>query len=71
MTTATTNRARSPISWVASLYFVQGMQFFVVMLIAGLPSTAVWALGLLVGINMVFGGMALTAMALHARKETL
>lgn len=42
-----------------------------VMLIAGLPSTAVWALGLLVGINMVFGGVALTAMALHARKETL
>ena len=39
-----------------------------VMLIAGLPSTAVWALGLLVGINMVFGGMALIAMALHARK---
>ena len=29
-------QARSPISWVASLYFVQGMQFFVVMLIAGL-----------------------------------
>jgi len=28
--------ARSPIRWVASLYFVQGMQFFVVMLIAGL-----------------------------------
>lgn len=27
---------RSPIRWVASLYFVQGMQFFVVMLIAGL-----------------------------------
>jgi uncharacterized membrane protein HdeD (DUF308 family) len=42
-----------------------------VMLIAGLPSTAVWALGLLVGINMVFGGVALTAMALHARKEAL
>ncbi len=40
-----------------------------VMLIAGLPSTAVWALGLLVGINMVFGGMALVAMALHARKD--
>ena len=31
------NRApRSPIAWVPSLYFVQGMQFFVVMLIAGL-----------------------------------
>ena len=37
------------------------------MLLAGLPSTAVWALGLLVGINMVFGGMALVAMALHAK----
>jgi uncharacterized membrane protein HdeD (DUF308 family) len=33
----------------------------------GLPSTAAWALGLLVGINMVFGGTALIAMALHAR----
>ncbi|MFO1336777.1 MAG: MFS transporter [Burkholderiaceae bacterium] len=28
--------ARSPIAWVPSLYFVQGLQFFVVMLIAGL-----------------------------------
>ena len=34
---------------------------------AGLPSTAAWAIGLLVGINMVFGGVALIAMALHAR----
>jgi uncharacterized membrane protein HdeD (DUF308 family) len=32
-----------------------------------LPGTAAWALGLLVGINMVFGGAALIAMALHAR----
>ena len=38
------------------------------MVFAGLPSTAVWAIGLLVGINMVFGGAALIAMALHARK---
>ena len=37
------------------------------MIIAGLPSTAAWAIGLLVGINMVFGGVALAAMALHAR----
>jgi len=35
---------------------------------AGLPSTAAWAIGLLVGINMVFGGSALIAMALQARK---
>ena len=34
---------------------------------AGLPSTAAWAIGLLVGINMVFGGSALIRMALHAR----
>jgi uncharacterized membrane protein HdeD (DUF308 family) len=40
-----------------------------VLIAVGLPSTSVWALGLLVGINMVFGGMALIAMALHARNE--
>ena len=34
---------------------------------AGLPGTAVWALGLLVGINMLFGGAALIAMALASR----
>jgi uncharacterized membrane protein HdeD (DUF308 family) len=38
-----------------------------VMILAGLPSTAAWAIGLLVGINMIFGGSALIAMALHAR----
>ncbi len=37
---------------------------------AGLPGTAFWALGLLVGINMVFGGAALIAMALAARHPT-
>ena len=31
-----TTPQRSPITWVPSLYFVQGLQFFVVMLIAGL-----------------------------------
>ncbi|MGM9484305.1 MFS transporter [Roseateles sp. NT4] len=30
------DHARNPIRWISSLYFVQGMQFFVVMLIAGL-----------------------------------
>jgi uncharacterized membrane protein HdeD (DUF308 family) len=37
------------------------------MIWAGLPSTAEWALGLLVGINMLFGGSALIAMAMHGR----
>lgn len=36
-------------------------------ILAGLPGTAAWALGLLVGINMLFGGAAMIAMALHAR----
>jgi uncharacterized membrane protein HdeD (DUF308 family) len=40
-----------------------------VMIWAGLPSTAAWALGLLVGINMLFGGTSMIAMALHARSE--
>ena len=39
------------------------------MIFSGLPGTAAWALGLLVGINMIFGGSALVAMALHARTE--
>ncbi len=34
---------------------------------AGLPGTEAWALGLLVGIDLVFGGIALITMALHAR----
>jgi uncharacterized membrane protein HdeD (DUF308 family) len=33
----------------------------------GLPSTAAWALGLLVGINLLFGGSAMIGMALYAR----
>jgi uncharacterized membrane protein HdeD (DUF308 family) len=38
-------------------------------ILIGLPGTAAWALGLLVGINMLFGGSALIAMALHARSD--
>jgi uncharacterized membrane protein HdeD (DUF308 family) len=34
---------------------------------AGLPGTAAWALGLLVGINMLFGGVAMIGMALAAK----
>jgi uncharacterized membrane protein HdeD (DUF308 family) len=37
---------------------------------AGLPGTAAWALGLLVGINMLFGGTAMIGMALAARNPT-
>src|SRR6202140_1845546 len=41
--------------------------FLAGIIFAGLPGTAAWAIGLLVGINLVFGGSALIFMALHAR----
>jgi uncharacterized membrane protein HdeD (DUF308 family) len=37
------------------------------MIITGLPSSAEWAIGLLVGINLVFGGASLIGMAAAAR----
>jgi uncharacterized membrane protein HdeD (DUF308 family) len=36
-------------------------------IIAGLPESATWAIGLLVGINLLFGGASLIGMALAAR----
>jgi uncharacterized membrane protein HdeD (DUF308 family) len=38
-----------------------------VIIIAGLPGSALWAVGLLVGINLLFGGASLIGMALAAR----
>ena len=35
---------------------------------AGLPGSAIWALGLVVGFNLAFGGIALIMMALYARR---
>jgi uncharacterized membrane protein HdeD (DUF308 family) len=40
------------------------ISFFI---IAGLPGSALWAIGLLVGINLLIGGTALVGMALAAR----
>jgi uncharacterized membrane protein HdeD (DUF308 family) len=40
-----------------------------VMILAGLPGSAAWAIGLLVGINMVFGGSSLIGMALAAKPK--
>jgi uncharacterized membrane protein HdeD (DUF308 family) len=37
------------------------------LIIAGLPGSALWAIGLLVGINLLFGGTSMIAMALAAR----
>lgn len=38
------------------------------LLAAGLPDTAAWAVGLLVGVNLLFSGVSLAAMALVARR---
>jgi len=40
-------------------------------IIAGLPGSAQWAIGLLVGINLLFGGATLIGMALAARNARL
>ena len=36
-------------------------------ILVGLPGSAEWALGLLVGANLIFGGLAIVSMALNAR----
>lgn len=41
-----------------------------VLIVAGLPGTAVWAIGLMVGINLVFTGVALTVAANVCRGMT-
>ena len=38
-------------------------------IITGLPGSAAWAIGLLVGINLLFGGASLIGMALAARQS--
>ena len=37
-------------------------------IITGLPGTLIWALGLLIGVDMLFGGASLAVMAMTARK---
>ena len=38
------------------------------LIITGLPGSAAWAIGLLVGINLIFGGTSLMGMALAAKR---
>jgi uncharacterized membrane protein HdeD (DUF308 family) len=40
-------------------------------IVIGLPATASWALGLILAVNLVFGGGALIGMALAAREREL
>jgi uncharacterized membrane protein HdeD (DUF308 family) len=43
--------------------------FLASIIIFDLPGSSAWTLGLLVGINMIFGGVALLAMGLHGRSD--
>jgi uncharacterized membrane protein HdeD (DUF308 family) len=45
--------------------------FLAGVIIAGLPGTLLWAFGLLIGIDLVFGGITLAAVAVAARKAAL
>ena len=62
---ATFRARQAPGFWWSLLSAVIGIVAGV--LLIGLPGTAFWALGLLLGISLIFGGWALIFMALHAR----
>lgn len=56
-------------SWLLISGFVDIAISFLV--ITGLPSSAEWAIGILVGINLLFGGATLIGMALAARNSNV
>jgi uncharacterized membrane protein HdeD (DUF308 family) len=53
----------------ASWLLISGLVDIVIafLVITGLPSSADWAIGILVGINLLFGGATLIGMSLAAR----
>ena len=61
--------ANCPGRW--SWLLVAGLVDIVIagIIITGLPGTALWAIGLLVGINLLFGGASLIGMAIAARNS--
>jgi uncharacterized membrane protein HdeD (DUF308 family) len=63
------HKPQLPRSWGAMLFSGLVDIALAVIIFLGLPSSAAWAIGLLVGINLVFGGAALIAMALQARSQ--
>jgi len=54
-------------SWIGMLLSGIIDLILAVIVLATLPESATWAIGILVGVNMIFGGFALLSMALHAR----
>jgi uncharacterized membrane protein HdeD (DUF308 family) len=64
---ALAHRRESSSRW--ELMLVSGIVDLILagLILAGLPGTAAWAIGLIVGINLLFGGVALVGLALQAR----
>jgi len=64
---------RKELSGRWSWLLVAGLMDIVIafFIIAGLPGSAEWAIGLLVGINLLFGGATLIGMALAARNSAV
>ena len=61
------HRQELPNGWLAMLVSGVVDLILAIVIFLGLPGSAAWAIGLLVGINMIFGGVALAAMAWQAR----
>jgi uncharacterized membrane protein HdeD (DUF308 family) len=64
---------RRELSGRSSWLLIAGLMDIIIafFIISGLPGSADWAIGLLVGINLLFGGATLIGMALAARKSAL
>ncbi len=52
--------------WIATNGLID--LFLAAIILSGMPGSSAWALGLLLGIDLVFGGSALIAMALAAKE---
>jgi uncharacterized membrane protein HdeD (DUF308 family) len=61
------NRAAFPDSWGWLLMSGIADLVLAAMLISGWPSTAIWALGLIVGLNLITSGLAIVMVASGAR----
>lgn len=54
--------------WWATLFFSMIQFLLAFIIIFGLPFTALWTIGLLIGINMVFGGISIISIYLGTKK---
>ncbi|MDR3522018.1 MAG: DUF308 domain-containing protein [Acidocella sp.] len=55
--------------WIMINGLIDLLLAFIVL--SGMPGTLVWVLGLLVGIDMLFGGASLVVLAFEARKQSI